>query len=168
MVRIHKYNTNQLTRHLNAFFPQLDQFAHPTWIIIILLFTVAHTHSQSDSIQYSTITSIIYTKPPLSSRVLTKAWSTCKRLCKVASIAVIPYCIHWLQTDYLHLYAKPAAKQVQRIFRPVGVLSVTQTNAGTHDSGTGDTFPPQRETHSALPAAFSSLLCVCLCVLDRS
>ncbi len=123
---------------------QLDQFAH--WIITILWFTVAHTHFQSDSIQYSTITSIIYTKPPLSSRVLSKEWSMCKCLCKVASIAVAPYCIQWLQTDYLHLYSKPAAKQIQTIFCPLWCLicnideASTSLGRGTHSATKSDTL----------------------------
>lgn len=121
-----------------------------------------HAHFKSNSIHLPTIASIIYTKPPLSSWVLRKAWSMRKCSCKVASIAARLYCIQWLQTEIAHICISCMLPNKSReYFSFCMVLSVTQVKSAQSWEKTH--FKP-RATHTQLHLLHFILLCVCACV----
>lgn len=120
-----------------------------------------HAHFKSNSIHLPTIASIIYTKPPLSSWVLRKAWSMRKCSCKVASIAARLYCIQWLQTEIAHICISCMLPNKSReYFAFCMVLSVTQVKSAQSWEKTH--FKP-RATHTQLHLLHFILLCVCVC-----
>lgn len=97
-----------------------------------------------------------YTKPPLFTRRAENAWSTCmcKCLSKEASMTM----------SRLHLafvFQACSYKRPENVFALFGVLSVRRREpAQLWDWGTF--------CHKEQPAAFCSLLCARLCVLDGS
>lgn len=125
-----------------------------------------HAHFKSNSIHLPTIASIIYTKPPLSSWVLRKAWSMRKCSCKVASIAARLYCIQWLQTEIAHICISCMLPNKSReYFAFCMVLSVTQVKSAQSWEKTH--FKP-RATHTQLHLLHFILLCVCVRVCART